>query len=128
MDPQQELYTALLTGLKGLGYSVYDGALPPASTPYPFIYLGEAHQVDRANKTAVFGSVFQTVDVWHVATKRGTLSAMLGAVKSFCRSLSYTPSFSWDMKNPDQRIVTDDTSGTSLLHGILNIEMEFSRR
>ena len=61
MDPQQELFTKLLTEIKALGYDVYDGFLPPDGTPYPFVYLADNLQIDEANKTAVFGSVHQTI-------------------------------------------------------------------
>ncbi len=44
--------------------NVYDGFLPPESTPYPFVYLGDAYQVDDANKSAIFGMVSLTVHVW----------------------------------------------------------------
>lgn len=41
MDPQQELFTALLLKLKekyeDTGIGVYDTFLPPDGTPYPFI-------------------------------------------------------------------------------------------
>lgn len=60
MDPQQELFTKLLTEIKVLGYDVYDGFLPPDGTPYPFVYLADSQQTDDANKTAVFGNVYQT--------------------------------------------------------------------
>ena len=62
MDPQQELFAELLTKLREWGYDVYDGALPPENTPYPFVYLADSQQIDEANKTAVFGSVYQTGD------------------------------------------------------------------
>ena len=65
MDPQQELFTKLLTEIKALGYYVYDGFLPPDGTPYPFVYLADSQQTDDANKTAVFGNVYQTIQVWH---------------------------------------------------------------
>lgn len=42
MDPQQELFTKLLTEIKALGYDVYDGFLPPDGTPYPFVYLADS--------------------------------------------------------------------------------------
>ena len=54
MDPQQELFTKIKLELEKKGYSVYDGALPPLETPYPFIYLGDMQQIDDANKSAVF--------------------------------------------------------------------------
>ena len=66
MDPQQELFSALLLELKKqYPDSVYDTFLPPEGTPYPFIYLADSDLNDRANKTAVFGTVSQTIHVWH---------------------------------------------------------------
>lgn len=82
MDPQQELFTKLLTEIKSLGYDVYDGFLPPDGTQYPFVYLADSQQIDEANKTAVFGSVHQTIHVWCDNPKRrGTVSKMLLSIK-----------------------------------------------
>lgn len=50
MDPQQELFTKLLTEIKALGYDVYDGFLPPDGTPYPFVYFADNQQIDEAIK------------------------------------------------------------------------------
>lgn len=62
MDPQQELFSALLLELKKqYPDGVYDTFLPPEGTPYPFIYLADSDLNDRANKTAVFGTVSQTI-------------------------------------------------------------------
>lgn len=127
MDPQQELFTALLTAIQTLGYDVYDGYLPPKGTPYPFVYVGEVQQVDEANKSAVFGKVHATVHVWHNTPKqRGTVSQMLLNIKTACRNLRYTQGFSWDVRNIDQRILPDDTTETPLLHGVLDVEFQFS--
>ena len=46
MDPQQELFTALLIAAREQGYDVYDGALPPEDTPYPFVYLADSRQAE----------------------------------------------------------------------------------
>lgn len=127
MDPQQELFAELLQKIKEWGYDVYDGALPPEDTPYPFVYLADSQQIDDANKTAVFGSVYQTIHVWHNNPKqRGTVSAMLLAIKDVCRKVEYTKNFAWYVANVDQRILADDTTKTPLLHGILDIEFRFS--
>lgn len=129
MDAQQELFTALLTSLKAKGYDVHDGVLPPEGTPYPFVYLADSHLVDDANKTAIFGNVYQTIHVWHSNPRqRGTVSEMLGEIKRLCRSLSYTDSFAWDVRNVDQRILTDTTTKTPLLHGLLEVEFKFCGR
>ena len=91
MDPQQELFTRLLLDLEKKGYAVYDGALPPKDTPYPFIYLADSQLIDEENKTAVFGNVTQRIHVWHNNDKqRGTVSQMLLDIKTVCREIRTT--------------------------------------
>lgn len=127
MDPQQELFTKLLTEIKALGYDVCDGFLPPDGAPYPFIYLADSQQTDDANKTAVFGNVYQTIHVWHNNPRqRGTVSKMLLAIKNTCRKLEHTDNFAWDVRNVNQRILPDKTTKQPLLHGLLEIEFSFS--
>lgn len=127
MDPQQELFSALLTKLRKMGYDVYDGFLPPKNTPYPFIYLADSTQIDEENKSAVFGRVSQTIHVWHNSPKqRGTVSKILLDAKTMCRKLEKTDNFSWFVRDVNQRILSDDTTKQPLLHGILSVEFSFS--
>lgn len=127
MDPQQELFSALLTELRKMGYDVYDGFLPPKNTPYPFIYLADSTQIDEENKSAVFGRVSQTIHVWHNSPKqRGTVSKILLDAKTMCRKLEKTDNFSWFVRDVNQRILSDDTTKQPLLHGILSVEFSFS--
>lgn len=127
MDPQQELFSELLVKIKELGYDVYDGFLPPEGTSYPFIYLADSQQSDRNTKTEVIGEVFQTIHFWNnTPKKRGTVSKMILDVKTICRALEHTSSFSWFVKNMNQRIITDSTTKKPLMHGILEVEFSFS--
>ena len=127
IDPQQELFTELLLQIKALGYDVYDGYLPPEGTSYPFVYLGGNQQSDVANKTAVFGIVYQTIHVWNSTPKnRGTVSSMLLAIKQICRKLEHTANFAWNLQNVEQRIIPDNTTKQPLLHGMLEAEFKFS--
>jgi hypothetical protein len=127
IDPQQEIFTALKTRLEELGYSVYDGFLPPENTPYPFIYLGDSQQTDDANKTAVFGNVFQTIHIFSNTPKnRGTVSQMLLTIKTVCREIHHTANFAWAVRNINQRIIPDNTTKTPLLHGIIEVEFKFT--
>lgn len=128
-DPQQELFSALLVTIKEQGYDVYDGAMPPVNTPYPFVYLADSQQIDDENKSAIFGNVYQTIHVWHNSpTKRGTISAMIGTLKSLCRQLHYTQSFAWNVSGVEQRILTDTTTASPLLHGVLYMTFKFCGR
>lgn len=127
MDPQQEIFSALLVELQKLGYDVYDGALPPDDTPYPFIYLADSQQLDDKTKNSIMATVYQTVHVWHNnAKKRGSVSAMLYDIKRVAYSLQDTPSFRWIVGSVDQRILPDTTTKTPLLHGIIEFEFKMT--
>ena len=127
MDPQQELFIELLSRIKELGYDVYDGALPPDNTPYPFVYLGDNQLVDdNGNKSAIWGNVFQTIHVWsNKPYERGNLSSMLLAIKQVCRKAQKTTHFNWSVRNINQQILPDNTTKQPLLHGVLNVEFAF---
>lgn len=122
MDPQQELFSALLLKLKALGYDVYDGTLPPNDTPYPFIYLGDNAMDDINTKTDVLGEITQTVHIWHNNVRqRGTVSKMLLAVKDTARKLENTQHFGFFLKNVHQTILPDNSTSQPLLHGVLQL-------
>lgn len=129
-DPQQELFSSLLVNLKKeYPDRVYEGLLPSEDAPYPFVYLADSQQVDDENKTAVFGTVYQTIHVYsNNVFKRGTVSKMLLSIKTLARILAYTESFAWTVKGVNQRIISDNTTGIPLLHGIIEIEFYFTRR
>ena len=123
MDPQQELFSELQVRIKALGYDVYDGGLPPDNTPYPFVYLAESRMTDTHSKTAVLGTVYQTIHVWHSKMRRrGDVSEMMAQIKRVCRSLHETKTFSWDCRSAMQQILPDTTTTTPLLHGVLDVE------
>lgn len=127
MDPQQEIFTRIKKDLERFGYDVYDGILPPEGTPYPFVYLGDTTSDDRSTKTQINGLVYQTIHVWSNTPKnRGTVSEMLFEIKKLCRIIGETQTFSWSVRNINQRIIPDNTTGTPLLHGVLEIEFYFS--
>ena len=127
MDPQQEIFTRLLVDLKALGHDVYDGALPPEDTAYPFIYLADSQLTDEENKTAVFGRVNQRIHVWHSDSKqRGTVSQMLLDIKTVCRKIRTTKNFAWSVLGINQQILSDSTTKQPLLHGVIDVEFHFS--
>ena len=124
MEPQQMLFGYLLTELRDKGYSVYDGALPSDKAPYPFIYLADSQTVDAARKDAVQGTVYQTLHVWHDnPQERGTVSAIILDIKRLCRKLENETG--WLLSECLSRILSDDTTGRVLMHGIIETGFKF---
>ena len=126
IDPQQELFIALKLGIEALGYTVYDGVMPPDGTPYPFVYLGDFQQQDTDTKGFVIGKVSPAIHVWSDNPRnRGTVSQMLLDIKRVCRGITQTTNFSWCVRNINQHILPDNTTKTPLLHGVINADFSF---
>lgn len=131
MDPQQELFTELRKRLvTQFGENkVFDGFMPPDGTPYPFIYLAENYSTDVRTKSKLNGRVVQMIHVWHNSPmKRGTASLMMLGIKDIIRTIEHngTTNYGWIIQDVTQRILTDNTTKTPLLHGILEVELYFS--
>ena len=129
MDPQQELFTALLEKLRSeFGEDdVHDGFLPPEDTPYPFVYLADVRQSDSQTKSGMTGSVTQTIHVWHNDhVKRGSVSAMLLKIIKLWTGLEHTNNFGWLLTSIDTRILPDTTTKQPLLHGVIEAVFKFS--
>jgi hypothetical protein len=101
--------------------------LPPEGTPYPFVFIGEQLSNDQRNKSAVFGTVNQTVHVYHNDyKKRGSTTTMMMAIQEAVRSLKSTDHFHLDIRNINGQVLPDNTTATPLLHGIIEIEFHFN--
>lgn len=122
MDAQQELYTTILVSLRSKLGNVYDGALPPEGTPYPFVYLGDVTDSDvRTTKGSLWGRSDIRIHVWHnKTTERGTLSGIMAQVKDVLRAVTVTGSYTWDIRSLTTNILPDNTTKTPLLHGVID--------
>ena len=127
IDPQQEIYTAILMALQKAGYDVYEGVNPAEGTPYPFLMLGHNKQTDSATKSAILGQVRQKLNVWSNNQRaRGTHSSIMAEVKAICRGIRCTHNFSWKILGMESETITDTTTSEVLLHGIIDIRFHFS--
>ena len=127
MDPQQELFTALLTALRNAGYDVYDGHLPAEGTPYPFIYLADSSTNETLTKPYVIGEVTQSIHVYHNnVLKRGTVSVILLDIKNIARAIETTANFGWTLLEVNQTMLPDDTTDQPLLHGVIEARYKFT--
>jgi hypothetical protein len=127
IDPQQEIFIAIRTAIKNLGYDVFDTVLPPENTPYPFVYIGYAQQLDTRTKTQIIGEVHQRIDVWHSnPERRGDVSEMMMKIKQACRAIRHTANRSVDVTLENQTISEDKSTGITLMRGMLEFKINFS--
>ena len=128
MSPQQEIFAAVRGICVNLfGESNVFDYLPPEETPYPFVFVGEQLSNDQRNKSAVFGTVNQTVHVYHNDYKRrGSTTNMIMAVQTAIRALKSTAHFHVDVRSINGQVLPDNTTATPLLHGIIEIEFYFN--
>lgn len=122
---QQSVFSELIVRLRKLyPNSVYDGALPPEGTPYPFIYLGETTEDARTVKKHRKGNpadITQTIHVWHNNTRqRGRLSGITDTIEDVCYSLA-----SAECVGYGSRILPDKTTAEPLLHAVITVDFIF---
>lgn len=126
MDPQQELFTAIYSKLMTrFGEQAYDALPMDSNAVYPFVCMGEGYQSDTINKTAVHGTVRQTIHVWAQSHQRGTASAMMLDVKRIVRQVEHTDNFVWVVEDLEQRVLTDTSTEQALIHGVIDVQTKF---
>ena len=119
ISPEQKVYGQLRKSIATeLGYSVYDYL--PSSAEYPFVVLGEQFsQSVRTNKDRRNKDIQTTIHVWHNDWRqRGTVSAMLREIE-----LAVIRDYGVDGENISIQIITDNSTGSDLLHGILETDI-----
>lgn len=130
MMQQQEFFMALRKALKDKGYAVYDGALPPDKTPYPFIYLSGSWHNPQDIKYGDVGRITQVVQVWGTYKMRGTISTICADVLNTAKTIRETDTFAYQVRlnETEQQIINDDTTSTPLMQGYTSLRVAYSRR
>lgn len=130
MTAQQEYFMALKEALIQKGYDVYDSMLPPANTPYPFIYLAGSWHNPADIKRGYLGSITQIVQVWGTAQQRGTISTLCGEVLATATAIEHTEHYAYKVRlnETEQQILNDNTTNTPLMQGFTSLRVAYSRR
>ena len=112
------MYSKLRRICDELGYLVYEHV--PGDTDYPYVLLGEQFSQNvRTNKDRRNKDVQTTVHVWHNNPKqRGTVSAMLREIE-----LAIIREYGVDGEDISTQILPDNSTGSDLLHGILETDI-----
>ncbi len=122
--PQQQIYDAVFLASHLLGYKTVN-YLPAKGYELPFVFVGEQSDQDLRTKTMIYGRVQQTVHVYHLNSKRSSLTTMMNNLKTEFRKLKRTENFYLTCKNITAQTILDKTDTEPLLHGIIEVEFQF---
>lgn len=127
-SPQQEIFTLCRQkAIEVIGENNTYDHIPQEGTKYPFIFIGEAFSQDKANKSVVFGAVQQTIHIYHNDyRKRGTTTKLITELKQKLREVEKTPHFFVSISSITDQILSDNTTKTPLLHGVIEVEFKFN--
>lgn len=121
-SPQQQIFDTVFLSSLRLGYRTVD-YLPSRDFNLPFVFIGEQFDQDLRTKTNLYGSVQQTIHVFHERQNRRDLTTMMNNIKKELRNLKLTENFYLSCKNITSQTLIDADSG--LLHGIIEVEIIF---
>lgn len=105
--------------------NVYD-YLPGESTSYPFCYIGESFSSDIQTKWGYGSSVTITCHFYtDQYNKRGSFTEMINSCLNKLKVTNKNKGYKFKLKDYRTQISGDTTTSRLLLHGILELTMEF---
>lgn len=125
MSPQLQIFNEVFKVCLALGYDTYD-YLPAKDAKYPFVFIGEQFDQDRATKSIIYGRVQQRIHIYHDYKKRRELSTMMDSIKRELRKLKHTENFYVSVKNIESRTLPDNSTAQALLHGVIEVDFQFN--
>lgn len=124
-SPQQQIYDAVYLCSLDLGYDTYD-YLPAKEASLPFVFVGEQFDQDRQTKSSLYGDVQQTIHIYGGKRQRRQVNDMINRLKVELRKLKRTDNFYLTWKGINSQIMIDNSTSTTLLHGIVEVEFTFN--
>lgn len=124
-SPQQQIYDAVFSRSLSLDYDTYD-YLPAKDASLPFVYVGEQFDQDRATKSSLYGDVQQTIHIYGSHKQRRQVTTMINNLKTEIRRMKRTDNFYLNVKGINSQILIDNSTSTTLLHGIVEVEFTFN--
>lgn len=125
MNPYQEIFDKIIELSKEAGYSTFD-FLPDESQGYPFIYVGYQHNIDNITKTRYLGKTHIQIDVYAEYDRRFEVSQILNDLLNIIQHNRRTPNYIYTVVNSESQIIGDTSTDIPLLHGILELEIQYS--
>ncbi len=122
MNPEQQIFTDIrrvMVNLFGQN-KVYDYN-PPEGTLYPFIRVGEVFKQNRRlHKENLNGDMQVSIHFWHDNSRqRGTFTKMMHDAE-----IALIESYGVRGEDINMRVMDDNTTSVTLLHGILEINIK----
>lgn len=122
MPPEHKIYLEVRKVLDRLFKPSFYDSRPAGEVNYPFCFLGEQFkQNDRIHKDYLNGSTQITIHFYHNNDKeRGALQGMVTQTEQALLGL-----FGGHGEQIDTQIINENTTGVELLHGILEININY---
>lgn len=126
-SPRQEIFTMCRqAAIRVLGESSVFDYLPGKEARYPFVFIGEQYGEDVRYKTVVTGDCTQTIHVYHNDPgKRGSTQRIMDELLHEIRTVQHTRTFYIELVHTRTQILSDNTTSTPLLHGVLELRFKF---
>lgn len=125
LSPQAQIFNTVYSVCHGINENTFD-YLPANDTVYPFIYVGEQMDIDRANKSTITGLVTQTIHVYNDYKRRGDTTQIMDSIKRELRKLRHTKNFYINVRKINSQTLLDTSTARTLTHGIVEVEFSFN--
>lgn len=124
-SPRQAVYDTVFLLCKEVGQT-FD-FLPDAETQYPFIHIGQSSNLDVENSD-LLGEVNLTINLWGTRVHRLDLDNMLVQIHDKLKELRVAFDYSINLVNFSSMLLDDLSTGSPLLHQVIELTFDYTRR
>ena len=101
-------------------------ALPSGEVSYPFFFIADSQTVERQTKQTQVPTIYQTVHYYHNDfLQKGTVYAQIDDFKHKVKQAKNIDGYNVNVSIESDFILEDTTTGTSLVHGIIDVKVQF---
>lgn len=126
VNPYSEIYHHIFSLSESLGYDTYDYL--PDDVDYPLVFIGEQFSEDKVTKTKMRGESSIVIHCFSYERNRRDVETMMNRLNTAIYQIGFTDHFYWSVgqkTNRQQLFFENQTEGQALVHGVLDISLEF---
>lgn len=126
MRPILTVFNAVFSAASETGTTYH--RLPDQNAQYPFIHVHRSNVVHENTKAEERGALYQSVSLWGLENQRLQLDTINEALHRQLKRIRQYGDYYLRVRNINEEVIHDNTTGSFLLHYHMTIEFTFNKR
>ena len=126
MRPNLTVFNAVFSAASKIGTTYH--RLPDKNAQYPFVHVHRSNVVPEHTKAEERGALYQSVSIWGLENQRLQLDTINESLHRQLKRIRQHGDYYLRVRNINEEVIHDNTTGSFLLHYHMTIEFTFNKR